>query len=162
MNGKNHIWRNAGAWEHLIWYPEHKGEIKRQDIQDALQHCAVVNIKKAGGTPESNHKELQEIIEGNGRGAIRRQILALKHQVIITGGTFRYWEQLIEISNPLSGEKHLTGSGMDLYEYQKGLQHCMILRVRHPASTHATEKAYFNRLKALYLVFFPRMQSIWY
>lgn len=100
--------------------------------------------------PKSDHRELLKIIEGNGGSAIRDQILGLKPQVIITGGTFRYLEPLLQINKSLSGTNHIGGSGMDFYEFHEGEQHFLIMRVRHPASTIATGKAYFNRLRYIY------------
>lgn len=55
-----------------------------EDAREALLSCAVMNIKKSGGKPSSNHQDLATYVEKDG-AMIKRQVELINPEIIVCG-----------------------------------------------------------------------------
>jgi len=104
-----------------------------KELEDSFLSCAVVNIKKSGGTSTSTKKDLLPYVIEDWEAFIWPQIQDLNPDVIVCGGT---WEGLIQ--------KHLKSKWSKEYEWVYKHNDKYFIDFWHPASRHSNKLNYYS------------------
>lgn len=90
------VWQRVSSWakgllettaEHLAPYaPE---ECCKRPGNEYLRQCAVMNLKKSGGRPQSDWKELEAYVAYDGE-ELRKQLRLIRPTVVVCGNTGRF------------------------------------------------------------------------
>lgn len=95
------IWWRAAYWVRgiqALWRGNHvdpnRSESNDADATSALFSAAVVNVKKSGGTSQSEHEELVQAVARDG-DVILDQVRILSPDIIVCGGTWEIASNLL-------------------------------------------------------------------
>lgn len=111
------IWETVGLWSFGLQqgFPPYQklNYMKEANITEGLLNIATTNLKKTGGTGESNYEEIKEHAIAN-KELWMKEIEIIRPDVIICGGTFPIIQEILgfEIFTCDSGAK--VGKYMDI------------------------------------------------
>src|SRR5690606_4902086 len=105
----------------------------RPEVIDELKKIAYINIKKTGGGSKASELEIQEYYDYS-KGLLFDQILGFNANIIIFGGTFKYFRHDLNL-NKWQNFKSCNAS------IKEG---CLYIDAYHPGWWKISEEVYFT------------------
>ena len=145
------MWWTAALWAYGIKYFE-KGKILRiqpfdgdidanAKVKEALLSCAVIDIKKSGGTSISNNNDLKKYASED-LDLIREEIELVKPNLIICGNT---WNLVHQIWTDKKGEDEV-----DNYDMVYKCEDTYIVDYWHPGGIYPQKMTYYSLMALIH------------
>ncbi|ANS76115.1 hypothetical protein AWM70_17260 [Paenibacillus yonginensis] len=110
------IWETVGLWNFglLQGFPPYQKlkYMKEANITEGLLNIATTNLKKTGGSGESNYEEIKEHAIMN-KELWMREIEIIKPDVVICGGTFPIVQEILGFEATTCDSGALIGKAMN-------------------------------------------------
>lgn len=113
------VWKRVGEWSFGLQqgfpaYQKIVGSSKEANITKGLFNIATTNLKKSGGSGESNHEVIKKDAEDY-KDLWTQEIQIIKPDVVICGGTFSIVQDVLGFDYSPCGSGANVGKAMDVH-----------------------------------------------
>lgn len=135
------MWKNVSRWVLCTQYSDlFYEDIKQNDLHEGLKLIATTNLKKTGGTGQSNYDDILNAAK-LGRAEWMEEIHIIAPRMVVCAGTFDIVCKVLEAENQIQYSK----SGAAYFNRD----HCLFLDFVHPAY-QVSDKLMFAYFKETY------------